>query len=121
MQKLLITLMFIMGVTMAQAAHEHEPETKTYDFFWSNIPAVCSSQQEIQRWADDKGFEPISMSYGRDNGQPDGEVRYIVVYWLYITIIVGSVLKVSPLRHASNPCGPFSLCASANCCVLGPP
>ena len=26
-----------------------------------------------------------------------------------------------PLRHASRPCGPFSLCASANSCVPGPP
>ena len=94
MQKLLITLMFIMGVTMAHAAHEHEPETKTYDFFWSNIPAVCSSHEEIQRWATDKGFEPISMSYGRDNGQPDGEVRYIVVYWLN-TITNESMASVS--------------------------
>ena len=25
------------------------------------------------------------MSYGRDNGQPDGEIRYIVVYWLNTT------------------------------------
>ena len=40
---------------------------------------------------------------------------------LYTAIIVGSVATVSPLRHASNPCGPFSLCASANCCVPGPP
>ena len=28
---------------------------------------------------------------------------------------------IPPLRHASNPCGPISLCASANCCVPGPP
>ena len=26
----------------------------------------------------------------------------------------------TPLRHASNPCGSFSLCASAKCCVPGP-
>ena len=43
MQKLLITLMFIIGVmTMAHAfIYDMEQETKTYDFFWSNILAVC--------------------------------------------------------------------------------
>ena len=35
--------------------------------------------------------------------------------------IVGSDWPEMPLRHASNPCDPFSLCASANCCVPGPP
>ena len=35
--------------------------------------------------------------------------------------VVGSNWPEMPLRHAPNPCGLFSLCASANCCVPGPP
>ena len=33
--------------------------------------------------------------------------------------VLGDWLQ-TPLRHASNPCGPFSLRASASWCVLGP-
>ena len=34
---------------------------------------------------------------------------------------MASCPKVSPLRHASNPCGPFNLCSLLSAVSLGPP
>ena len=53
-----------------------------YDFYWDNIPVVCAAPEEIDRWAEHKGFTPLSISYGREGGKPDGKVVYIVVYYL---------------------------------------
>ena len=46
------------------------------------MPAVCSTSEEIERWAELKKFEPVNVSFGRENGSPDGRIVYIVVYWL---------------------------------------
>ena len=46
------------------------------------MPAVCSTSEEIERWAELKKFEPVNVSFGRENGRPDGRIVYIVVYWL---------------------------------------
>ena len=89
MRKLLITLLLMLGVSIAHAEHtaEQNPQVdvpKKYDFYWSQIPAVCSTQDVIEEWAEDKGFSPVSISYGRKDGKPDGEVLYIIVYWLQL-------------------------------------
>ena len=46
------------------------------------MPAVCSTSEEIERWAELKKFEPVNVSFGRENGTPDGRIVYIVGYWL---------------------------------------
>ena len=57
-------------------------ETKQYNFWWEQLPAVCSTSDEIGRWAKDKNFTPLNISYGRKGGRPDGEIVYMVMYWM---------------------------------------
>ena len=57
-------------------------ETKQYNFWWEQLPAVCSTSDEIGRWAKDKNFTPLNISYGRKGGRPDGEIIYMVMYWM---------------------------------------
>ena len=46
------------------------------------MPAVCSTSDEIERWAEFKKFNPINISFGREGGTEDGRIVYIVVYWM---------------------------------------
>ena len=57
-------------------------EQKTYNFWWESIPAVCSTTSEIERWADDNDFTPVNVSYGKEGGTVEGEIVYMVVYWI---------------------------------------
>tara|TARA_B100000073_G_scaffold174370_1_gene144274 strand:- start:189 stop:527 length:339 start_codon:yes stop_codon:yes gene_type:complete len=65
---------------------EHEPDTRSpvekFNFWWEQVPAVCSTTDEIERWAEYKKFSPVNMSFGREGGSPDGQIVYIVVYWI---------------------------------------
>ena len=79
MKKLLIT---ILGLVLLTSVSFSEEEKEKYNFYWDNVPVVCAAPEEIDRWANDKGFTPLSLSYGKEGGKPDGAVVYIVVYYL---------------------------------------
>ena len=81
MKKIILLLTFLLTSFVYADQHE-ESDIKKYNFYWNNIPVVCAAPEEIDRWAQDKGFMPLSISYGRENGQPDGEIVYIVTYYL---------------------------------------
>ena len=72
----------ILLITFLLTSIAFSEEQKKYDFYWDNIPVVCAAPEEIDRWAEHKGFTPLSVSYGREGGKPDGQVVYIVVYYL---------------------------------------
>ena len=85
MRKLLFIILFSIGVFNFSYA-EHEPDTRPqvekFNFWWEQVPAVCSTADEIERWAEFKKFTPVNMSFGREGGSPDGQIVYIVVYWI---------------------------------------
>ena len=85
MRKLLFIILFSIGVFNFSYA-EHEPDTRSpvekFNFWWEQVPAVCSTTDEIERWAEYKKFTPVNMSFGREGGSPDGQIVYIVVYWI---------------------------------------
>ena len=84
MKKLIIALTLLI-TSFAFAEHEiphTEPNGEKFNFWWEQVPAVCSTSEEIERWAELKKFEPVNVSFGRENGRQDGRIVYIVVYWL---------------------------------------
>ena len=81
--KRLILILSLLFASVSYAEHEkQEGDLKKYDFWWEQIPAVCSFSDEIQRWANDKNFIPVNMSVGREGGSPDGRIVYVVVYYI---------------------------------------
>ena len=83
MKKLIIALTLLI-TSFAFAEHEtpSKPPVEKFNFWWEQVPAVCSTSDEIERWAEFKKFNPINISFGRAGGVPDGEIVYIVVYWM---------------------------------------
>ena len=47
-----------------------------------HVPVVCGTTPEVQRYLDDFEFELVSMSLGRENANPDGDMG-ISSYLLY--------------------------------------
>ena len=84
MKKLIIALTLLIS-SFAFAGHDipHTDQNgEKFNFWWEQVPAVCSTSEEIERWAEYKKFNPINMSFGREGGSPDGQIVYIVVYWI---------------------------------------
>lgn len=83
MKKLIIALTLLI-TSFAFAEHEtpSKPPVEKFNFWWEQVPAVCSTSDEIERWAEFKKFNPINISFGREGGTPDGQIVYIVVYWM---------------------------------------
>ena len=72
----------ILIITILLTSIVYATETKQYNFWWEQLPAVCSTSEEIKRWANDKNFMPLNVSYGRKGGKPDGEIVYMIMYWM---------------------------------------
>ena len=78
-----VALVFIFGMTLTwnhAKSENHLPPTPEpeFDFWWSNMPSVCGIKSEVAKWLDKHKFIPVSVSFGRDGGRPDGEIVYIV-------------------------------------------
>tara|TARA_Y100001937_G_C7059416_1_gene302995 strand:+ start:354 stop:728 length:375 start_codon:yes stop_codon:yes gene_type:complete len=85
MRKLLLALLLTLGVfTFSVAEHiEQTPDERpTYDFYWNQMPTVCAIKSEIERWLENNNFEPVSASFGRENGREDGEIVYAVIVYI---------------------------------------
>ena len=84
MKKLIIAITLLL-TSLAFAEHEvphKDSEVEKFNFWWEQVPAVCSTSEEIERWAEYKEFTPVNMSFGREGGTPNGKIVYIVVYWI---------------------------------------
>ena len=46
----------ILIITLFLTSIVYATETKQYNFWWEQLPAVCSTSDEIKRWATDKNF-----------------------------------------------------------------
>ena len=76
-------LILILSLLFASIAYaELESDIKKYNFWWEQIPVVCSTSDEITRWANDKNFIPVNMSVGRENGVPEGKIVYVIIYYI---------------------------------------
>lgn len=83
MKKLILGL--ILTLFSLSATADHKEEGTTYGFYWNYVPAVCGVWDEIKRFADDNHFVEFSASVGRKDGQPDGQIQYMVIHWINFT------------------------------------
>ena len=77
MQKLLTTILVSLFLSTSISAENHlqpEQEKETFNFYWTEMPAVCAPREDIAAWIVKHDFTPVSVSYGRENGQQQGQV-----------------------------------------------
>ncbi len=77
MKKLIIAISLL--ITSLAYADNHK-----YNFWWEQIPAICVDDKSLWGYAKSKDLQPLNVSYGRVNGKEDGEVVYIVTYWVNV-------------------------------------
>jgi len=80
MKKLILSI--IIGVLIAFSSHADEKLNQ--GSWWEQVPTICISNESLWEYAKRKEMQPLNVSYGRTGGRPDGEVVYIVTYWVGI-------------------------------------
>ena len=103
MKKLILSL--IIGVFVALSSYAEEPETWLYNkmpyaeapddkpslqdelpgVWWEHIPAICVDNQVLEDYAERKGMQLLNISFGREGGRENGQIVYIVSYWVNVS------------------------------------
>ena len=103
MKKLILSL--IIGVFMALSSYAEEPETWLYNkmpyaeapddkpslqdelpgVWWEHIPAICVDNQVLEDYAERKSMQLLNISFGREGGRENGQIVYIVSYWVNVS------------------------------------
>ena len=107
MKKLILSI--IIGVFIAVSTYAEEPEVWLYNHmpyaqaptktpnndgpslqdelpgvWWEHIPAICIENNVLEEYADRKELQLLNLSFGREGGKPDGEIVYIISYWVNV-------------------------------------
>ena len=103
MKKLIVVLTLLCGIAYA----EHGENENHYALYWNSIPAVCGETEEVNKYIEDKGFEPVHISLGRSGSKPDGEPVYMVTYYenkdqVLVTVDIPSNIETCILFHTYN-------------------
>ena len=88
MKKLILTIIFSLFTAVAFAVEDKEKKEDRIEnlpgIWWEQVPTVCVPNTTLLEFTERKGFQPLNRSYGRNKGKADGEVVYIVTYWLNV-------------------------------------
>ena len=104
MSKLKIKLVsFLLAFVFCTFSYaEPITDSEKYGLKWTNMPIVCSSLDNIQRYLDDYEFVIDKLGVGRENAKAEGEPVYTIAtyqnvisrWWLYLWYRVFSVKYV---------------------------
>jgi len=70
-------------------------------FYWSNVPVVCGTTDIVNLYIKENGFIFKSYSFGRVNGDPTGEVAFLVSYFVNEDETESMSVITSPSGHES--------------------
>ena len=79
---LIFLLTFIVLVSSFPVKAENDWNNEKYNFRWMNIPVICGTTLEVQKYLTDNDFLLESMSVGKENAEEDGKIVYLVTYFL---------------------------------------
>lgn len=75
--KKIIAVVVLLLTTLCYAEEEQR-----YNFWLSQAPMVCGTPSEVQKYVENNGFTPINLSFGRESSNPNGEIVFMVTYYI---------------------------------------
>ncbi len=95
MRTLLITILLSLFLSVSVNAENHldESETQTFNFYWTEMPTVCAPRGDIERWLLKHQFTPVSVSFGKENGQYEGNIVYAITLYINSTQQMAAVAE----------------------------
>ena len=100
MQKLILILLFNIGVFFSMASAEEfddrEYPPMQYGLSGQYIPVQCGLTTDVNIYIQAKGFQPQTFSAGRAGAKPDGEPAYFVTVFYNESFTEQLIVVTSP-------------------------
>ena len=84
MKKLILTIILCLFTAIAVAEEKEDRIENLPGVWWEKVPAVCVENSTLYEYAERNELQALNRSFGRTGGKPDGEVVYVVTYWVNI-------------------------------------
>lgn len=79
--KKLILLFTLLLTSYVFADHNSKYDLGQYNFYFLDLPGVCGTPAEVEKYTTAHEFEPTEVSLGRTDSSPDGEPVYMITMW----------------------------------------
>lgn len=104
MKKIIICILFSLFSFTVNADHENDLGK---NYYFTQVPALCGTQEVIKKYLNHYNFKPHSISLGREGMTKEGQPVYMVTYYISedgtqttVTIDVPSGLEKCMLFHS---------------------
>ena len=89
--------------TLSQNPLLSEPDADNLPnpFHWMNVPVVCGTTDTVNMYVIENNFKLESFSFGRVNGKEDGEIAFLVSYFINEEQTETMAVITSPSGHES--------------------
>ena len=84
MKKLILTIILCLFTAIAVAEEKEDRIENLPGVWWEKVPAVCVENSTLYEYAERNELQALNRSFGRTGGKPDGEVVYVVTYWVNV-------------------------------------
>ena len=84
MKKLILTIILCLFTAIAVAEEKEDRIENLPGVWWEKVPAVCVENSTLYDFAERNELQALNRSFGRNGGKPDGEVVYVVTYWVNV-------------------------------------
>ena len=84
MKKLILTIILCLFTAIAVAEEKEDRIENLPGVWWEKVPAVCVENSTLFDYAERNELQALNRSFGRNGGKPDGEVVYVVTYWVNV-------------------------------------
>jgi len=88
-------------LTQNPLLEEQEEDILPNPFHWMNVPVVCGTTDAVNMYVLDNNFKLESFSFGRVNGKEDGEIAFLVSYFINEERTETMAVITSPSGHES--------------------
>lgn len=96
MKKILITILLCLFATISQADH------KDYNFVQAQLPVWCGDPVQIEKYLNDHGYKPLSVSFGRTGADPEGAIVFGAMN--YINMETNQLVPIMIAPDSSEAC-----------------
>jgi len=74
-----ITALILLTIASIVKANE---DLRAYNFHIQELPAVCGTQNEVEKYAEDNNYVVLNYSLGREGSDPTGQPVFVVTYYV---------------------------------------
>jgi len=79
---LFVCLVFLFAMTLVWNHAKAEDNTTDYKLYWMQMPMMCGSPDDVERYIRDNKFVAVNVSFGKENAKEDGLMVFVITYYI---------------------------------------